>query len=129
MHSQLGSGFKHKDHLDQHLRGLHKQTSVQRLRAKPAAVTSIGNLTATNDITETHLRSKKRKRGIEEETAGSNLDKFEKELAEERSLRQLAEEDNRLLRKRLENYERYIEKYNERLDRMSPLEERKGEAR
>src|SRR5205814_632891 len=43
VHSEPGSGFKRKDHLDQHLRGLHKQTSVQRLRAKPAAASSIGN--------------------------------------------------------------------------------------
>jgi hypothetical protein len=101
IHSQLGSGFKRKDHLDQHLRGPHKQTSVQRLRAKPAAASSIGNPTATG----APLQSKKRKRGSEEETSRSNLDKLEKELAEERRLRRLVEEDNHLLRQKLENYE------------------------
>ena len=105
-HSQPGSGFKRKDHLDQHLRGPHRQTSVQRLRAKPAAASRICNSTATRDITGAPLQSKKRKRGSEEEICGSNLDKLEIELAEERRLRRLAEEDNRLLRQTLENYER-----------------------
>lgn len=121
IHSQLGSGFKRKDHLDQHLRGLHKQTSVQRLRAKPAAASSIANLTAISDITGVPLQSKKRKRGSEEETSGSNLDKLEKELVEERRLRRLVEEDNHLLRQKSENYKRRMEKYEEQLDRMMTL--------
>ena len=130
IHSQLGSGFKRKDHLDQHLRGPHKQTSVQRLRAKPAATSSIGNPTAASDITGATLQYKKRKRGSEEETSGSNLDKLEKEVVEERRLRRLAEEDNHLLRQKLENYERRMEKYEERLDRMMALlEEHKREER
>jgi hypothetical protein len=128
IHSQPGSGFKRKDHLDQHLRGLHKQTSVQRLRAKPAAASSTGNPTATSDITAAPLQSKKRKRGSEEETSESNLDKLEKELAEERRLRRLVEEDNHLLRQKLENYEGRMEKYEARLDRMmNLLEEHKRE--
>jgi hypothetical protein len=128
IHSQLDSGFKRKDHLDQHLRGPHKQTSVQRLRAKPAVASSIGNPTATSDITGVPLQSKKRKRGSEEETSGSNLDKLEKELVEEQRLRRLVEEDNHLLRQKLENYERRMEKYEERLDRMMALlEEHKRE--
>lgn len=130
IHSQPGSGFRRKDHLDQHLRGPHKQTSVQRLRAKPAASSSIGDSTAKTDITGASLQSKKRKRGSKEETSGANLDKLENELAEERRLRRLAEEDNHLLRQKLENYERRMEKYEERLDRMmSLLEERKGKER
>lgn len=131
IHSQLGSGFKRKDHLDQHLRGPHRQTSVQRLRAKPVATSSIGNLTAASDITGAPLQSKKRKRGSEEETSGSNLDKLEKELVEERRLRRLVEEDNHLLRQKLENYERRMEKYEERLDRMMALleEHKRGERR
>jgi hypothetical protein len=103
---------------------------VQRLRAKPAAASSIGNPTATNDTAEAPLQSKKRKRGSEEDTSGSNLDRLERELAEERRLRRLAEEDNHLLRQKLENYERRMEKYEERLDRMMTLlEEHKGEER
>jgi phosphopentomutase len=119
-----------KDHLDQHLRGPHKQTSVQRLRAKPAAASSIGNSTATSDITGVPLQSKKRKRETEKETSVSNLDKLEKELVEERRLRRLVEEDNHLQRQKLENYERRMEKYEERLDRMMALlEEHKREER
>ena len=104
---------------------------MRRLRAKPAATLSFGNQTATSDITSTILQSKKRKRGSEEETRGLNLDKLEKELAEERKLRLLAEEDNCLLRQELKNYERRMEKYEERLDRMMTLleEHKKGERR
>jgi hypothetical protein len=103
---------------------------VQKLCAKLGAISSIGNPTATSDITGAPLQSKKRKRRSEEETSGSNLDKLEKELAEEQRLRRLVEEDNHLLHQKLENYERCMEKYKERLDRMMTLlEEHKREER
>lgn len=49
--SQQGSGFKRKDKLDQHLRGPHKQNSVPRIRALPAASSSTRNLSVTDNAT------------------------------------------------------------------------------
>jgi len=126
--SQPGSGFYRKDHLDQHLRGLHKQNSVPRLRAKPAAALSACNLTTTSETTGALSQSKKRKRGSEGETSRHSGDGLFDELAEERRLRLLAEQENQRLRQKIENYEGRMQKYEERLDRMMTLiEEHKAE--
>jgi len=126
--SQPGSGFYRKDNLDQHLRGVHKQNSVPRLRAKSAAASSPRNPTATSKTTGAHLQSKKRKRGSEGETGRHNEDELFDELAEERRLRLLAEQENHQLRQKLDNYEGRMQKYEERLDRMMTLfEEHKRE--
>lgn len=128
--SQPGSGFYRKDHLDQHLRGRHKQNSVPRLRAKSVAVSSVRNPTATSETTGALLQSKKRKCGSEGETSRHGGDGLFEELTEERRLRLLAKKETQRLRQKIENYEERMEKYEERLDRMMTLiEEHKGEGK
>jgi hypothetical protein len=119
--SQPGLGFYRKDHLDQHLYGVHKQNSVPRLRAKSAAISSSYNPIGTSKTTGAFFQSKKRKHGIEGETGRQNGDGLFEELAEERRLRLLAEQENHQLRQKLENYEGRMQKYEERLDRMMTL--------
>jgi hypothetical protein len=126
--SQPGSGFYRKDHLDQHLLGTHKQNSVPRLSGKSAAALSSCNPIGASKTTGALLQSKKRKNGSEGETGRQNGDGLFEELAEERSLRVLAEQENHQLRQKLENYEGRMQKYEERLDRMMTLfEKHKGE--
>lgn len=116
--SKPGSGFNRKDHLGQHLRGPHNQTLVPRFRREPA-----GNLS----IPEPTVKSKKRKRISEAELSPYDSDDISNELAEERRLRQLAEQENERLRQRIENYEERMQKYEDRLDRMMSLfQEQKG---
>jgi hypothetical protein len=126
--SQPGSGFYRKDNLDQHLRGVHKQNPVPKLSAKSAAASNPHNPMATSKTTGVILQSKKRKRGSEGETGRHNEGGIFDELAEERRLRLLAEQENHQLRQKLDNYEGRMQKYEERLDRMMTLfEEHKGE--
>jgi len=74
------------------------------------------------------LQSRKRKHGSEGGTGRHNGDGLFEELAEERRLRLLTEQENYHLRQKLENYEERMQKYEERLDRMMAfLEEHKGE--
>ncbi|KAH8690090.1 hypothetical protein BGW36DRAFT_67088 [Talaromyces proteolyticus] len=128
--SQPGSGFYRKDHFDQHLRGPHRQDSVARLGTKSTAGSSAPplTLTVTNEATthESTLQSKKRSRGsggeINQRTGANNNSYFE-ELAEERRLRLLAEQENQRLSHKLENYEGRMQKYEERLDKMMALME------
>lgn len=128
--SQPGSGFYRKDHLDQHLRGLHKQNSVPRLRAKPVAASSACNPTTTSETTGALFQSKKRKRGSGGETGRHSGDELFDELAEERRLRLLVEQENQRLRQKIENYEGRMQKYEERLDKMMTLiEEHKVEGK
>ena len=112
-HSQPGSGFCRKDHLDQHLRGPHKQSSVARVRAKPVAASNSLNPTATGEIAQPLSQSKKRKHGADGEPETYSVDELVERLAEERSLRLLREEEIRLLRQKLERYEARMEKKNE----------------
>lgn len=116
--SRPGSGFCRKDHLDQHLRGRHKQNSVPRLRAKPAATSSARSPNATSETTRAHSQLNKRKRRSEGETGRHSGDGLFEELAEERRLRLLVEQDNQRLRWKLENHEERIRKCEERLDRL-----------
>jgi hypothetical protein len=125
--SQTGSGFYRKDHLDQHLRGRHKQSSVPKLGAKSVALSSIRNSTTLSESTEALLQSRKRKRRSEEETRRYSEDGSFEELAEERRLRLLAEEETQRLRQKLENYEERMKKYEDRLDRMMSLIEKHEE--
>jgi hypothetical protein len=104
-HSQSGSGFKRKDHLDQHLRGPHKQASVPRVRAPPDTVAS----TSRGPITETVMRATKRKRGEEEGFKVRNVDEMWELLAEERQLRLHAEKQRDELRQRLDKAEERID--------------------
>ncbi|KIX04750.1 uncharacterized protein Z518_05620 [Rhinocladiella mackenziei CBS 650.93] len=65
--SQPGSGFYRKDHLNQHLRGLHKQNLVPRPRVESGAASNACKATATNETTGAIVQSKKRKSESEEE--------------------------------------------------------------
>ena len=130
--SRQGSGFSRKDHLDQHLRGPHKQSSVSRVRAKRAAVSSSRNPAAASLSVQALSPLKKRKRGGDGELDTHSLNELEGEhageLAEKRRLRLLAEQENQRLRQKLEKYEERMEKYEERLDRMMTLfGQQKGE--
>lgn len=125
-HSRPGAGFRRKDHLDQHLRGPHKQSSVARVRAKPAAaVTSSRKPSATTQTIQAPPQSQKRKRVGDGELDARSVE----ELAEERRLRLIVlEEENQGLRRKLERceeqmekYEQRLEKYEERLDGMMTL--------
>ncbi|RFU24370.1 hypothetical protein B7463_g11968, partial [Scytalidium lignicola] len=128
--SQPGSGFHRKDHLDQHLRGVHKQGSVPRLRAKPAVVLSSFNSAATSETPGAFLQSKKRRHRRDDPTDWQDKDELFEELAEERRLRLLAQQENNQLRQKIENYEGRMQKYEERLDRMMALfEGHKGEGK
>ncbi len=91
--SQPGSGFKRKDHLDQHLRGVHKETTVSRIRAYPAVKSR--SEASSHDATA----GKKRKRESDEEI---ELARIKEELAEERKLRMVVEAENKVLRQKLE---------------------------
>jgi len=126
--SKKGSGFKRKDKLDQHLRGPHKQTSVPRARATPTAASSVSNPAAANTIVDGISKSKKRKRWNEEEVDGSNVDRLEKELAEERRLRELAGHRNQRLEEQLDDVKRRLDQY-ERLDKMLSLWEEHQQAK
>lgn len=123
--SRPGSGFNRKDHLDQHLRGVHKQNLVLRLRGESA-----GTVTGVQEPTtapQTAERSKKRKRDNEEDLGHDDSDDLSNELARERRLRQMAEQENQQLRRKIENYEERMQKYEDRLDRMmSLLEQERG---
>lgn len=127
--SQPGWGFSRKDHLDQHLRGPHKQDSVPRLRIKSSTVASNAlNPAAISETTEVLVQSKKRKHGIEGETGRNKRDGLFERLTEERRLRLLVEQENQRLRQKVENYEERMRKYEERFDRMMNLiEELKGQ--
>ncbi|KAL9078855.1 MAG: hypothetical protein Q9157_002225 [Trypethelium eluteriae] len=92
--SRQGSGFSRKDHLDQHLRGPHKQSSVERVRAKSAAASSSRSTAAMSRILQPLPQSKKRKRGGDGELDAHNVE----ELAEERRMRMVAEQENQQLR-------------------------------
>ena len=123
--AKLGSGFRRKDHLDQHLRGLHKQSSVPRLRISSAKSLNPPGPKGNERTKEPSVVSRKRSRGYEAETASDNSSQesetISKELAEERQLRKSAEEEVRRLRQKLNNYEERMEKYEERLDRLMSL--------
>lgn len=126
--SQPGLGFYRKDHLDQHLRGVHRQNSVSRLCAKLAAASSSRNTTGMSKTTGVLLQSRKRKLGSEGGAGQHNGDGLFEELAEERRLRLLTDQENYHLRQKLENYEERMQKYEERMDKiMALLEEHKGE--
>ncbi|ERF71356.1 hypothetical protein EPUS_03511 [Endocarpon pusillum Z07020] len=125
--SQPGAGFYRKDHLDQHLRGLHKQKLVPRIRVKSAAASSTCKLTTTSETTGAIVQSGKRKRESEGELSCHGGDGLFEELTKERRLRLLAEQENQRLHQKVENYEGRMQKYEERLDRMMALiEEHKG---
>ncbi|KAF2012006.1 hypothetical protein BU24DRAFT_465580 [Aaosphaeria arxii CBS 175.79] len=123
--SKEGFGFRRKDHLDQHLKGPHKQSSVARLRGRPATGSSSFNSVATSDIARALSQTKKRKHNehgdLAEHSVNEPSDVLVKELAEERRLRLEAEQENQRLRQKLEKYEERMEKYEERLDRMMTL--------
>jgi hypothetical protein len=116
--SQLGSGFHRKDHLDQHLRGLHKQNLVPRLRVKSAAASSTRKPIPGSEAAEALVQPKKRKRESEEKLGYHGGDELFEELIKERKLRLLAEQENQRLHQTIEDYEGRMQKYEERLDRM-----------
>lgn len=127
-HSREGSGFRRKDHLDQHLRGPHKQLSVTRLRAKPATVSSSHGPATTTQTLQALPQSKKRKRGGDGGPGTRSVDELTEELAEGRRLRLLAEQengqlrqDNRQLRQELKKSKERMEKCEARLDKMMDL--------
>lgn len=122
--SRPGSGFCRKDHLDQHLRGVHKQKSVSRLRARSTTAPNSLNATPSN-TTIAQLLQRKKSRGGDREGSVSLQNRVEvaEELLAERRLRVLAEEENLQLRQKLENYEIRMQKYEERLDKMMSLVE------
>lgn len=129
--SRPGSGFCRRDHLTQHVRRMHKQASIPRLRAKPAAIPSSSNENNLNPLSEPILRPKKRKHigdGELDANSAKNLAAgLEEELEEERRLRLLAEQEIQQLRQKLEKYEERMERNEERLDKlMNFLEEYKG---
>lgn len=71
-----------------------------------------------------HLRvhkSKKRSHESDGENGQPSRDSFLEELAEERRLRLLANQENCRLQQKLENYEERMQKYEDRLDRMMNL--------
>jgi hypothetical protein len=59
--SRPGQGFYRKDHMDQHLRGVHKQYVVERVRAKRMTMSSNGEPAAADDDRGIPLRPKNRK--------------------------------------------------------------------
>ena len=75
---------------------------------------------AANTILDCISQSKKRKRCNEEEMVGPNIDRLEKELAEERRLRGLVEHRSHRLKEQLDDFKRRLDKY-ERLDSMLSL--------
>jgi len=130
--SRLGSGFYRKDHLDQHLRGPHKHNLVPRLRLNSAGASRARNCnsTPTSETTGAFAPPRKRKRGTEGDVGEQREDELSEELAEERRLRLLTEQENLQLRQKIENYEGRMQKYEERLDRMMALiEQHKGDER
>lgn len=125
--SKPGSGFKRKDHLDQHLNGPHKHKSAGK--AQDVSVTPLGLDDQVSD-TETLLPMKKRKRDTEAVQGEYDIEHLSSKLAEERLLRRRAEEENERLRQRIENYEERMQKYEDRIDRMMSLfEDQKGKGK
>lgn len=123
--SQPGKGFPRKDHLDQHLRGKHKELPTPRVRAIPETVRN------SSHIVQSPSQSKKRKRGGDGQSGTTSLDEdaddMIQQLAEERKLRLLAEKENARLRQEVEKYKERMEKCEERMERKEErMEKREG---
>jgi len=118
--SKPGSGFNRKDHLDQHIRGVHKQILMPRLRGASAGTVNSA-LQESTSTAEDAEQPKKRKRDSEDELGNDDTEHLSNELARERRLRQQTEKENQQLRRKIENYEERMQKYEDRLDRLMAL--------
>lgn len=128
-HSRSGSGWHREDHFDQYLKGVHKQSSVERLRAKPAVALTTQSPTDTSTSTENIDPFRKPKRAIEADSNRKSMEGLQQELAGERRLRLQAEQETQAMRQQLQNFEKRLEKSEERVDRlMTLLEKEKEEA-
>ncbi|KAK5051492.1 hypothetical protein LTR84_003144 [Exophiala bonariae] len=112
--SKPGSGFKRKDHLDQHLDGPHKRKLAPKAREVSAGDSEVHDRVF---VAETTMQSKKRKRESEIVRGQCDIEDLSSELAEERQLRKRVEIENQRLQARVEECEGRIRKSEERIDR------------
>lgn len=119
--SQQGSGFRRRDHFNQHLQRVHKESTRTERHAKPAAVSSSPNPSTASQSLPNLPRPQKRKRGedgeLDPQREDEPTDGHREEVAEERRLRLEAEQEIRRLRQKLERYEERIERYEKRIER------------
>ncbi|KAL9078939.1 MAG: hypothetical protein Q9157_002164, partial [Trypethelium eluteriae] len=114
-------GFFRKDHLDQHLRGRHKQSLVPRIRAKSNTVLNSSNLPSSTEDPQMFLQSKKRKHDSEVRSSQLSTEELMKMVDEEQSKRRQVEQENTHLQQKIEKYEERMEKYENRLDKLTTL--------
>lgn len=123
--SHPGSGFHRRDHLVQHLRGLHKQSSVARIRAKPATLSSSPNPITTSQVSDSPSQFKKRKREGHGDSDAHSRD----ELAEERKKRLTAEQENQELRQEIQHLLQKLAKCEEQKEKAEERREKAEERR
>jgi hypothetical protein len=109
--AQPGSGFKRKDNRDQHLRTMHKQILMERIRAPPVGAS--GSSTPASN-TEVLLQPRKRKRREDEYSDLRGVEALKIEL-------ERVQQENMELRQKVIKYEERMERYEQRLDTLMSL--------
>ena len=112
--SQPGSGFTRRDHLNQHLRGPHKEAWVPRVRASPAvASSSCDPIAAADQNAQAPQQSKKRKleEDIESDAHRGLMNELINRLTEERSKRLLVEQENQQLQQEIRGLRQQVANY------------------